>query len=170
MQKSCGLKINSRGQKSLKRAARLLHQRRGTSGSTTLRARETQNLASNFLGRFARANPSKRRGAPTNILLPADKHVLSHTSVSRTGTTLSHRIARRHAPTFLPLFFSRPSSKWRFFHERPTVEGQGHFNPPTFEVTFSRRKRRGEGENDDDDDGGASEKMGRGRRTRAGGV
>lgn len=43
------------------------------------------------------------------------------------------------------------------------MEGQGHFNPPTFEVTLSKRKRRkgGEGEDDDDDDG-ASEKMGRG--------
>lgn len=68
----------------------------------------------------ARESISKRRGAPTNILLPTGKHVLSHTPVSRTGTTLSHRIARRHAPTFLPLFFSRSSSRRRFFRERPT--------------------------------------------------
>jgi len=61
---------------------------------------------------------SNHQEAPTNILLSADKHVLSHTSVSRTGTTLSHRIAWRHAPTFLPLFFSWPSSRKRFFCEK----------------------------------------------------
>lgn len=41
-----------------------------------------------------------------------------------------------------PLFFPSSSSKRRFFREKLSLEGQGHFNPPTFEVVFSSRKSR----------------------------
>ncbi|TGZ45828.1 hypothetical protein DBV15_02657 [Temnothorax longispinosus] len=121
---------------------------------------EAQNLASNFLGTLTRSRVhiEAPREAPTNILLPADKHVLSHTPVSRTGTTLSHRIARRHAPTFLPLFFSlgRPRGEDSF------ARGSDWRGKDTLYIILLPSRlppqagRRGggreEGDDDDDDD------------------
>lgn len=65
-------------------------------------------------------------GPRPNILSPSRKRVLSRatsTPVSRTGTTLSRGIGRRHAPHFLPLFllsFPSPASREDSFFRHGT--------------------------------------------------
>lgn len=130
------------------------------------RAAPFRTIAAVYHARFARSRGAKPRiqfsrkararvspywsVAYQYILLPADKHVLSHTrrfrEPERRYRTESLGDTLRPSCRFSSLdLLLRPRGGDSF--ARGQLEGQGHFNPPTFEVTFSNgdgesRRRR----------------------------
>lgn len=129
---------------------------------TTLHTRVAQNLASNFLGRLARASLhiGVSRGAheyiycrPTNMFF----HTRRFREPERRYRTESLGDTLRLSCRSSSL--GRPRRGDSFARDR--LEGQGHFNPPTILRGCLLKQKKEEGKDDDD---GASERVGQRRR------
>lgn len=124
--------------------------RREARDSTTVRAQErmAQNLASNFLGRLTLARvhiEAPRRGAHQYFIAGRQTCSFTHAGFENRNDVIAPNRSATRSDLLAALLLSAVLEE-EILSRGADLEGQGHFNPPTFEVTFSNRKKREEEE------------------------